>query len=253
MSDKFHVGDEVIVTGYSMGMSVYGGFGEIIHVPANWVAKLPSNLTAKEAMSYGTAGLTAAASVKKIIDSGIDKNKPILVSGATGGVGSVAVNILNKLGYEVHAITGKTTENEFLKSIGASAVVLRNEFMENPIRPLDKSIYGGAVDTVGGDILAKIISMTSPKCSVSACGNVAGMELNTSVFPFILRGVSLIGIDSAESEIEFKESIWDLLAGEWKVNLEDSTKLISLNALSDEIEKILNGKQVGRIVIKHGE
>ena len=181
MSDRFHVGDEVIVTGYSMGMSVYGGFGEIIHVPANWAAKLPSNLTAKEAMSYGTAGLTAAASVKKIIDSGIDKDKPILVSGATGGVGSVAVNILNKLGYEVHAITGKTTENEFLKSIGASAVVLRNEFMENPIRPLDKSIYGGAVDTVGGDILAKIISMTAPKCSVSACGNVAGMELNTSV------------------------------------------------------------------------
>ena len=253
MSDRFHVGDEVIVTGYSMGMSVYGGFGEIIHVPANWAAKLPSNLTAKEAMSYGTAGLTAAASVKKIIDSGIDKDKPILVSGATGGVGSVAVNILNKLGYEVHAITGKTTENEFLKSIGASAVGLRNEFMENPIGPLDKSIYGGAVDTVGGDILAKIISMTAPKCSVSACGNVAGMELNTSVFPFILRGVSLIGIDSAESEIEFKESIWDLLAGEWKVNLEDSTKLISLNALSDEIEKILNGKQVGRIVIKHGE
>ena len=253
MSNRFQVGDEVIVTGYSMGMSVYGGFGEIIHVPANWAAKLPSNLTAKEAMSYGTAGLTAAASVKKIIDSGIDKEKPILVSGATGGVGSVAVNILNKLGYEVHALTGKSSEDEFLKSIGASSVLLRNEFMENPTRPLDKAIYGGAVDTVGGDILAKIISMTAPKCSVSACGNVAGMELNTSVFPFILRGVSLIGIDSAESAIEFKESIWDLLAGEWKVNLEDSTKSISLDCVGDEITKILDGKQVGRVVIKHGE
>ena len=252
-SDRFNIGAEVIVTGYSMGMSVYGGFGAVIHVPANWAAKLPANLSAKEAMNYGTAGLTAAASIKKIIDNGVDKDKPILVSGATGGVGSVAVNILNKLGYKVHAITGKNTEDQFLKSIGADSILLRSEFMENPTRPLDKAIYGGAVDTVGGDILAKIISMIAPKCSVSACGNVAGMELNTTVFPFILRGVSLLGIDSAESAIEFKESIWDLLSGKWKVDLENSSKTISLSDVGEEIKRILNGEQVGRVVIKHGE
>ena len=252
-SENFRKGDMVIITGYSMGMSVYGGFGEVVQVPAEWAVKLPEGLLPIEAMSYGTAGLTAAASIKKIIDNGIDKNKPILVSGATGGVGSVAVNILSKLGYEVHALTGKSTQDEFLKEIGASTVIVRNEFMENPVKPLDKAIYGGAVDTVGGDILAKIISMVSPKCSISACGNVAGMGLNTTVFPFILRGVSLLGIDSAESPIEFKESIWNLLSNKWKVNLKDQTKIISLVDVGEEISKILNGEQVGRIVIKHGE
>ena len=252
-STKFKIGDHVVVTGYSMGMSVFGGFGEIIHIPSDWAVKLPSSLSSKEVMNIGTAGLTAAASIKKIIDVGIDKDKPILVSGATGGVGSVAVNILNKLGYQVHALTGKNTEEEFLKSIGASSIIPREEFMENPIKPLDKSIYGGAVDTVGGDVLAKMISMMSPKCSISTCGNVAGMDLNTNVFPFILRGVSLIGIDSAESSIEFKESIWQLLANDWKLDLEPYTKTIKLNEVGEEIDKILDGKQVGRVVIKHGE
>ena len=213
----------------------------------------PSIINKNNNMNIGTAGLTAAASIKKIIDVGIDKDKPILVSGATGGVGSVAVNILNKLGYIVHALTGKNTEEDFLKSIGASLIISREEFMENPIKSLDKSIYGGAVDTVGGNILAKMISMISPKCSISTCGNVAGMNLNTNVFPFILRGVSLIGIDSAESPIEFKESIWELLANDWKVDLEPYTKTIKLNEVGEEIDKILDGKQVGRVVIKHGD
>ena len=252
-SPNFNIGDEVIVTGYSMGMSVFGGFGEIVHVPANWVVKLPKNMSLKESMNYGTAGLTAAASVRKIIDNGIDEKKPILVSGATGGVGSVAVNILSKLGYEVHALTGKNNEDIFLKTIGADSVVNRDDFMQDPVKPLDKALYGGAVDTVGGDILAKIISKVSPKSSISACGNVAGMQLNTSVFPFILRGVSLIGIDSAESPIEFKQSIWELLSNEWKVDLENSTRDIKLDAVDQEIKKILNGEQVGRVVIKHGE
>tara|TARA_B100000902_G_scaffold76775_1_gene81597 strand:+ start:1002 stop:1991 length:990 start_codon:yes stop_codon:yes gene_type:complete len=252
-SKKFNIGDEVIVTGYSMGMSVFGGFGEIVHVPETWVANLPSNLTLKESMNYGTAGLTAAASVKKIIDNGIDAEKPILVSGATGGVGSVAISILSKAGYDVHALTGKKNEDDFLKSIGAKDIISRDDFMNDPVRPLDKALYGGAVDTVGGDILAKIISKVAAKCSISACGNVAGMELNTSVFPFILRGVSLMGIDSAESSISFKQSIWELLANEWKVDLENYTKDIKLAEVDKEITKILNGDQVGRVVIKHGE
>tara|TARA_B100000768_G_scaffold55492_1_gene54009 strand:- start:139 stop:753 length:615 start_codon:yes stop_codon:yes gene_type:complete len=203
-------------------------------------------------MRIGTAGLTAAASVKKIIDSGLSNNLPVLVSGATGGVGSVAVNLLSNLGYEVHALTGKSEEVQTLKDMGASEVVLREGFMADPIKALDKGIYGGAVDTVGGDILAKIISMVSNEGSVSCCGNVGGMKFTSSVFPFILRGVSLIGIDNAESPLEFKKMIWELLANDWSLDLNKYSKTISLNEVGNEITKILNGQQVGRVIIKHG-
>ena len=201
--ERYSVGDLVVATGYKIGMAVFGGFGEMVQLPSDWLVKLPSGLTLQEAMNIGTAGLTAGASVKKIIDSGISKDLPVLVSGATGGVGSVAVNLLSKLGYEVHALTGKSEESETLKDMGAKQVLLRDEFMAEPIKALDKGIYGGAVDTVGGDILAKMLSMISNEGSVSCCGNVGGMKFTSSVFPFILRGVSLIGIDSAESPIDF--------------------------------------------------
>ena len=250
--EKYSVGDLVVATGYKIGMAVFGGFGEMVQLPSEWLVKLPNGLTLQEAMNIGTAGLTAGASVKKIIDSGISKDLPVLVSGATGGVGSVAVNLLSKLGYEVHALTGKSEESETLKNMGAKQVLLRDEFMAEPIKALDKGIYGGAVDTVGGDILAKMLSMISNEGSVSCCGNVGGMKFTSSVFPFILRGVSLIGIDSAESPINFKDEIWNLFATDWSLELNKYTKVISLDQIEDEVTKILKGQQVGRVVIKHG-
>jgi putative YhdH/YhfP family quinone oxidoreductase len=250
--ERYSVGDLVVATGYKIGMAVFGGFGEMVQLPSDWLVKLPSGLTLQEAMNIGTAGLTAGASVKKIIDSGISKDLPVLVSGATGGVGSVAVNLLSKLGYEVHALTGKSEESKTLKDMGAKQVLLRDEFMAEPIKALDKGIYGGAVDTVGGDILAKMLSMISNEGSVSCCGNVGGMKFTSSVFPFILRGVSLIGIDSAESPINFKDEIWNLFATDWALELNKYSKVISLDQIEDEITKILKGQQVGRVVVKHG-
>ena len=250
--ERFSEGDIVVATGYKIGMAVHGGFGEIVHLPADWVLHLPENMEMFDAMSIGTAGITAAASVKKIIDSGISKDLPVLVSGATGGVGSVAVNILSKLGYEVHAITGKTDENQTLADMGATKIIQRADYMQEPARALDKALYAGAVDTVGGDMLAKMISMISNEGAISCCGNVGGMKFTSSVFPFILRGVSLIGIDSAESPIELKKELWRLLSSEWQLDLRSQTKEINLETIGEEVNKILQGQQVGRIVIKHG-
>ena len=250
--ERFSEGDIVVATGYKIGMAVHGGFGEIVHLPADWVLHLPENMEMFDAMSIGTAGITAAACVKKIIDSGISNDLPVLVSGATGGVGSVAVNILSKLGYEVHAITGKTDENQTLADMGATKIIQRADYMQEPARALDKALYAGAVDTVGGDMLAKMISMISNEGAISCCGNVGGMKFTSSVFPFILRGVSLIGIDSAESPIELKKELWRLLSSEWQLDLKSQTKEINLETIGEEVNKILQGQQVGRIVIKHG-
>lgn len=250
-SPDFKIGEKVIATGYKIGMSVFGGFGEIVHLPSKWLVKLPKKLTLQESMQIGTAGITAAACVKAICNANVTKKLPIIVSGATGGVGSVAVNILSKLDYEVHALTSKENESNKLKKMGASSVINREKFMHDPIRPLDRAEYAGGVDTVGGDILSKIISLICHKGCVSCCGNVAGAKFTSSVFPFILRGVSLVGIDSAESDILFKSELWNLLANEWKINLEDYSKVVSLEDIDIEIQKILNGQQVGRVVIKH--
>ncbi len=252
-SSKFHVGDDVLATGYKIGMSEFGGFGEIVHLPENWVLKLPENLSHHKAMSYGTAGITAAACVKKILDADIDSNLPMVVSGATGGVGSIAVGLLSKLGYEVHAITGKTSETEVLRAMGANKIISRDDYMSEPIKPIDKSLYSSAVDTVGGDMLAKIISMVSNHGVVSCCGNVGGAMFTSSVFPFILRGVQLAGIDSAESSINLKSELWNLLSNEWSLDLDKQTKTINIENIEIEINKILKGDQIGRIVIQHGE
>jgi putative YhdH/YhfP family quinone oxidoreductase len=250
-SDIFNIGDKVIATGYKIGMKVFGGFGELVQLPEEWVVPLPENLSLKDAMSLGTAGLTAGACVKKMICAEIPNNMPIIVSGATGGVGSVAVNLLSKLDYEVHAITGKSEEKDILLKMGAKKVINRDEFMQDPIKPLDKGIYAGGVDTVGGDMLAKMISLITNHGAVACCGNVRGMKFTSSVFPFILRGVSLIGIDSAESELEFKKDIWNLFASDWSLDLDEYTRILSLNEIENEISRILKGKQVGRVVIKH--
>ena len=250
---EFAVGDSVVATGYKIGMSVYGGFGELVQLPAKWVLKLPDALNSFDSMCYGTAGITAAACVKKIVDADVSNELPVLVSGATGGVGSVSVGILAKLGYEVHAISGKQDEIETLKTMGASKVILRDDYTNEPAKALDKAIYGGAVDTVGGEILAKMISMVANHGVVSCCGNVAGAMFTSSVFPFILRGVQLSGIDSAESSLTLKKELWNLLSDQWSLNLTDHIKTIQIDGIGDEVKKILEGNQVGRVVIKHGD
>lgn len=252
-SDKFTTGDQVLATGYKIGMSVFGGFGELVQIPEDWVVPLPCNLSLVNAMSLGTAGLTAGACVKKVLDNNVTFDKPFLVSGATGGVGSIAVTLLSHLKFEVHAITGKPNEIDLLTKMGVSNTIDRNEFMSEPVKALDKAIYSGGIDTVGGDILSKMLSMIESHGSVACCGNVAGMKFTSSVFPFILRGVSLIGIDSAESDINFKKEIWNLFSNEWSLDISDYSKIVTLDNIGDEITKILQGKQIGRVVIKHGD
>ena len=252
-SSNFVEGDEVLVTGYDMGMNTPGGFGEFINIPANWVVKKPSALTSIEAMSIGTAGLTAAASVLKIQESSQESDLPVLVSGATGGVGSIGVMLMSKLGKEVTALTGKSSSADFLKSIGAKNVILRDDFLEGPAKPMERALFSSAIDTVGGNVLSKMLSQISPHGVVACCGNVAGIEVNTTVFPFILRGITLAGIDSAESSLEFKTSVWKKFANEWKLDLSPIIKVVSKENLQHEIDLILQGGQQGRVVLKHGE
>ena len=252
-SSQFTDGDEVIVTGYDMGMNTPGGFGEYINVPAEWVVKKPANLSSLEAMSIGTAGITAAASVLKIYDSSKASELPVLVSGATGGVGSVGVMLMSKLGKEVTALTGKYSSTDFLKSIGAENIIMRDEYLEAPAKALERPLFASAIDTVGGNVLSKMLPQISPHGVVACCGNVAGIEVNTTVFPFILRGITLAGIDSAESPIEFKTSIWNKFADEWKLDLSSMIKVVSKESLQQEIDLILEGGQQGRVVLQHGE
>ena len=252
-SSQFSEGDEVIVTGYDMGMNTPGGFGEFINVPATWVVKKPNNLTHLESMSIGTAGLTAAASVLKIHESSKESDLPVLVSGATGGVGSISVMLMSKVGKEVSALTGKSDSVDFLKSIGAKNIIMRNEYLEAPAKAMERPLFSSAIDTVGGKILSKMLAQISPHGVVACCGNVAGIEVNTTVFPFILRGISLCGIDSAESPLAFKTSIWEKFANEWKLDLSTSTKIITKQNLQQEIDLILQGGQEGRVVISHEE
>tara|TARA_S200000501_G_scaffold371149_1_gene413648 strand:- start:579 stop:1562 length:984 start_codon:yes stop_codon:yes gene_type:complete len=252
-SSHFCEGDEVIVTGYDMGMNTPGGFGEYINVPSVWVVKKPNNLTHLESMSIGTAGMTAAASVLKIQESTQESDLPVLVSGATGGVGSIGVMLMSKLGKEVSALTGKSSSIDFLKSIGATNIILRDEYLEAPAKVMERPLFSSAIDTVGGNILSKMLAQIAPHGVVACCGNVAGIEVNTTVFPFILRGISLCGIDSAESPLDFKTRIWEKFSDEWKLDLSDSTKIIAKQNLQQEIDLILQGGQEGRVVISHEE
>ncbi len=251
-SSQFEVGESIVVTGYDLGMNTYGGFGQYISIPANWAISLPKELSETEAMSIGTAGLTAGLCVRKLLMNDLSPDLgDVLVTGASGGVGSVAVMILSKLGFRVTALTGKEDQIDYLRSLGASSVIMRNE-MEEQGKPLQKSLYQGGVDTVGGSILSNFICQTSQRGAITCCGNVASDKLQTSIFPFILRGVSLIGIDSAESLLEVKKEIWKNFSKDWKIDLEKITKEVQLDSLSLEAEKILKGEQVGRIRVNLG-
>lgn len=250
-SEKFNVDEEVIVTSYDLGMNTDGGFAEYIKVPESWVVKLPKGLSMKEAMIIGTAGLTAGMSVLRLIETVKSEAGTIVVSGATGGVGSVTVMILNKLGYKVAAITGKEAEKQYLLDLGATEVILRKDFEDLQKRPLLKPLFAGAIDTVGGIILENMIKTVQPLGVVTACGNAASIKLELTVFPFILRGVSLIGIDSQNYPMKYRQQVWNKLATEWKLeNLEANATTISLNELSDKLNLMLQGKLKGRTVLE---
>ena len=247
---KFSENEKAIVTSYDLGMNTAGGFGQYIRVPSDWAVKLPEGLTMKESMILGTAGLTAGMSVYRLMESIKPDDGKVVVSGATGGVGALSVNILAKLGYTVTAISGKQQEQDFLLELGACEVVLRKDFEKEDVRPILKGCFAGGIDTVGGTILENIIKSTQPMGVVTCCGNVASPKLNMTVFPFILRGVSLIGIDSQNYPMTYREIIWNKLAKDWKpYKLMDLYTEISLAELSDKIDLTLDGKLRGRTVL----
>lgn len=246
------VGAKVVVTGYDLGMNTKGGFGEYIRVPSNWVITLPSGFSEKEAMAWGTAGLTAALCVDKLLTNHVSKAKPILVSGATGGVGSIAITLLSKLGFNVHALSSKKDKETYLKSLGAKEVVLLSDFVDDSKRPLLKPLYSGAVDVAGGDVLASILKTIDYQGAVACCGLVASPALNTTVLPFILRDISLLGVDSVELPLSRKQEIWDKIGNDWRLeNLESSCQEITKAQLVETMTAMLQGKITGRFILAH--
>ena len=250
----FKEGDEVIVTGYDLGMNTPGGFGEYIRVPSNWAVHLPKGLTAKQSMSLGTAGLTAGLSIHALDSfrkyTGL-KNTKSVVSGATGGVGSVAVMLLSKLGSEVTAVTGKNDQSDFLHSIGASNILSREELAETARKPIGKSLWDIGVDVASGEVLSLLLTSLSPRGAIACSGLVGGSSFESSIFPFILRGNALIGIDSVEIPLEDKLHIWEHFAHDWVLEgLDKIVKEVALENLETEIENILTGNQVGRVLVK---
>jgi acrylyl-CoA reductase (NADPH) len=246
----FKKGDKVLVTGYDLGMNTPGGFAEYTRVPVEWIVKLPQGLSLKESMMLGTAGFTAALSVYKLELAGLDKKGEIVVTGATGGVGSLATVLLSKLGYKVVASTRKRDRGSYLKKLGAELIINSDELDDKTGKPLLNRRWKGAVDTVGGNILSTVLRSTDYRGSVASCGNVLSPDLNMSVYPFILRGVNLLGINSAETPMDLRKKIWEKLAGEWKIDLLDEiTTECSLEQLNEKIDLILEGKITGRILI----
>lgn len=250
-SPEYSKGDRVLVTGYDLGQNTFGGYAEYIRVPAKWVVPLPENLSLRESMILGTAGFTAAIGVHHLRFHNISpESGTILVTGATGGVGTMATAILGRLNYAITAATGKVEKESYLKELGASTVIHRDEVQDESGRFLLSSKWAGTIDTVGGIMLDTAIRQTAHNGVVACCGNILGHELNTNVYPFILRGVTLAGMDSGNCLMDLRKNLWDKLSHSWKPEaLNDMATECSLEQLDQEIEKILNGKQVGRVIV----
>ncbi|MDA9643346.1 oxidoreductase [bacterium] len=252
-NSKFKEGDEVILTGFRVGEVFFGGYSQIAKVNADFLVKKPKDLTSRQAMILGTAGFTSlmsafAIQARESILLG-EKVNDVLVTGATGGVGSVAVMALTKLGYNVTAVTGKDSKADYLKSLGAKTVVNRSEFDKDP-RLIDKGLWDGVVDTVGGKILANAIVQTKPNGIIAVCGNANNNELNTSVIPFMLRGIKLWGMDSANCSIKRREFIWAEASKLIDFDLlEKSILTVSLEELIETFPKILKGEISGRVIV----
>ena len=242
-------GEKVIVTSYDLGMNTKGGFGQYIRVPGEWVVKLPEGLDLKQSMIFGTAGFTAGMSIFKLSQTIRPEHGNILVTGATGGVGSLAAGILSHIGYSVTAVSGKA-DTTLLNNLGVKTVIARDDFLENTKSPILKEQWAGVIDTVGGNILATAIKSTKQDGIVTCCGNVASPDLPINVFPFILRGISLLGIDSQHCPMEFRLKVWEKLSRDWKFDyLENIYDEIFLDQLNDKIEHILKGELKGRTLV----
>jgi acrylyl-CoA reductase (NADPH) len=251
-SSEFSPGDQVVVTGNDLGSNTDGGFAEYIRVPAQWVVKIPKGLSLAGSMMLGTAGYTAALSIHRLQALGITPEAgPVLVTGATGGVGSIAVMILSKLGYRVLASSGKQDATSFLKTIGASEILTRDDVKEKTGKGLLPGRWAGVVDTVGGEILDGAIRATKLEGAVASCGNVTSGELRSSIYPFILRGVSLLGINSAFTPLGVRQMLWQKLANEWFLpNIGSVVTEVTLDGVDKYIDLLLQGAVRGRVLIR---
>jgi putative YhdH/YhfP family quinone oxidoreductase len=245
-------GDRVLVTGYDLGMNTAGGFAEYIRVPESWVVRIPEHISYKEAMFYGTAGFTAGIAVNEMIKQGITPDKgEVLVTGATGGVGTLAVAVLSKIGYKVTASTGKPDKTDFLYKLGASQIIDRKELIDNSSRPLLTGKWSSVIENVGGDTLSYAVRSVKPRGMVACIGNVTGDRFDCSIYPFILRGVSIVGVDSAERPMDYRLLIWKHLFDDWRVdNYESFCKEIGLEDLDGELDIMLEGRQCGKVILK---
>ena len=254
VSDKsgtFSEGQEVVVFGYDLGMDTAGGLGQMIAIPADWALPCPEALSLKEAMIYGTGGLTAALSIQKMEKMGAKPSDgPVAVSGATGGVGTISIAILSQLGYESIAFSGKPEQSEHLKELGATEVRHRDTINEVGNRPVGRPLWANAIDTVGGDYLANLLKQTKPGGAVTTCGLAASASFSMTVLPFITRAVSLLGIDSVFIPLEDKKAIWQRVATDMKLpNLEQYAEEITLEQTSEYLERFISSKVVGRYVV----
>ncbi len=252
-SSSVTVGDQVLVHGFDLGMNTWGGFGARIRVPAEWVVPLPEGLTLEESMILGTAGFTAALCIDKLETFGmVPDSGPVVVTGATGGVGSVGICLLSALGYEVVAVSGKADKADWLQTLGAAKVMSREEALEGQERALGRQTWAGVLDTVGGDILWNLLKSLKYGKSLAACGLVGGASIPATVLPFLLRHVNLLGIDSVELPLAEKRRIWSKLGSEWKLkSLQSIKQPLRLDTVSKAIDEILAGRMVGRGVLRH--
>jgi acrylyl-CoA reductase (NADPH) len=249
---RFAPGQPVLVTSYDLGMDTPGGFGELIRVPGDWVVPLPAGLTLRESMILGTAGLTAGLALEALESHGVvPASGAVAVTGASGGVGSLAVALLAARGYEVVASSGTEGAREWLSQLGAAQVIGRRDLAEASERPLLKPAYAGAVDTVGGHTLANLLKSLRYGGAAAACGLVQSAELRVNVFPFILRGVALLGIDSAACPMRLRLEVWRRLAGEWKPReLERFAREVELDELDGAVDEVLAGRTMGRVLVR---
>ena len=251
---RFAPGDAVIATSYDIGVAHHGGYADQARVPADWVLKLPAGLTLKQAMALGTAGFTAGLGVVRMEENGLRPDKgPVIVTGATGGVGSLAIDMLAGLGYEVTALTGKESQADYLRGLGAKEVMLRQSLDLTKIKPLDRALWAGAVDNLGGDVLAWIASTMRQGGTIASIGLAASMTLNTTVAPFILRGASLLGIDSGYIGAPYRAGVWQRLAGDLKPrHLDQLTRTIAFDDLPAVFDGFIQARVTGRVVVEIG-